>query len=276
MGSARKILLCIFCFMVFFASSAWTTTFPFEVARPMYVGSHPLSMGNAYTALADDAEAGFWNPAGLVQWQGVKIAGSTKLSNRESYAFDSKCVAYSYRNVGFFWGNKIAPRVEGGDTPDFTYYSFARKLSPYIAVGGSVKFKRRHSCEYYQFFGYSPGYDLGVLWKPNAVSSGGILIQNMGDADRWVSIVTLGIAHEFSNRCLIAVDTAILFEDSISLDPHVGWEWQATRWITLRAGMSDSHPTAGAGIKLFMFKVDYAWIRNEKGNAHFLSGQMEL
>ena len=92
-------------------------------------------MGNAFTALADDAEAGFWNPAGFVQWQGVKIAGSRKVSDRESYAFDPKCVAYSYRDTGFFWGNKIALRVESG-TPDFTYYSLARKLTPYLAMVG--------------------------------------------------------------------------------------------------------------------------------------------
>ena len=33
--------------------------FPFEDARPLYVGSRPLGMGNAFTALADDAEGGF-------------------------------------------------------------------------------------------------------------------------------------------------------------------------------------------------------------------------
>ena len=72
--------------------------FPFEDARPLYIGSRPLGMGNASTAIADNAEAGFWNPAGLIQWQGVRIFASAKSSDRESYAFDSKCMAYSYRD----------------------------------------------------------------------------------------------------------------------------------------------------------------------------------
>jgi hypothetical protein len=257
-------------------SQTWTSAFPFEEARPLYVGSRPLAMGNAFTAIADDAEAGFWNPAGLVQRQGVGIFASTKMSDRQSYAFDSKCVAYSYRDTAFFWGNKIVPRGSGGETPDFTYYSLARKLSPHVAMGSSAKFRREHPCEYYQFFGHSPGYDLGILWKPDTRNSGGMLIQNMGDEKLWVSVVTLGFAHRFANRSLLSVDAATRFGDGIALEPHVGYEWHVTRWMALRVGVSDGHPTAGAGLKLCRFRIDYAWIRNDEGNAHFLSGQVDL
>ncbi|MFC1714340.1 hypothetical protein ACFL6S_11790 [Candidatus Poribacteria bacterium] len=273
--SVKTILSCVFCSVFLSASSAWGITFAFEDARPLYVGSRPLGMGNAFTAIADDAEAGFWNPAGLVQWQGVKIGGSQKVSDRKDYAFDPKCIAYSYRDTGFFWGNKIALRAESG-TPDFTYYSLARKLTPYLAMGGSVKFRRKHPSDYYQFFGHSPGYDLGVLWKPNALSSTGILIQNMGDAKHWISVVTLGFAHRFSNRSLLSADIATLFGDDPELEAHVGWEWQTTDRIALRLGISDGDSTAGAGLSLLMFRVDYAWIRNDAGDAHFLSAQMEL
>jgi hypothetical protein len=341
-----------------FVSQMCIFVFPFEDARPLYIGSRPLGMGNAFTALADDAEAGFWNPAGLVQWQGVKVSASAKVLDRENYAFDSKCVAYSYRDTAFFWGNKIALRVDssdGGstsverdmgdfphssrgmgdfphssrgmgdfphssrgmgdfphssrgmgdfphssrgmgdsphssrgmgdsphsDTPDFTYYSFARKLTPYMAMGSSVKFRRKHPCDYYQFFGHSPGYDFGILWKPTARSSGGMLIQNMANGKQWISIATFGFAHRFCNRSLLSVDIAALFGprvrgDRIALEPHAGWEWQALRWMLLRVGMSDGDPTAGVGLKLSNFRIDYAWIRNAGGNAHFLSGQVGL
>ena len=269
-----RLASCILCLESCVLSLA--SGFPFEEARPLYVGSRPLGLGNAFTALADEAEAGFWNPAGLVQWQGVKIFASAKTSDRESYAFDSKCVAYSYRDTAFFWGNKIALRVEGGDTPDFTYYSFARKLSPYVAVGGSVKFRRRHPCDYYQFFGHSPGYDLGIIWKPNAQSSGGMLIQNMGDRKQWIRIVSFGLAHRFSSRSLLSVDLVGLFDSQIELESHAGWEWQPLRWVALRTGVSDGHPTAGVGLKLSMLMIDYAWIRNDAGSAHFLSGQVKL
>lgn len=250
--------------------------FPFEDARPLYIGSRPLGMGNAFTALANEAEGGFWNPAGLIQWQGVKIFASAKASDRENCAFDSKCVAYSYRDIGFFWGNKIALRIQDGDTPDFTYYSFARKLGSYVAIGSSVKFKRRHPSDYYQFFGHSPGYDIGVLWKPNARSSGGMLIQNMGDRKQLISVVSFGLAYSLPRGSLLSVDIAALFDDGIALEPHVGAEWQVSNWMALRAGVSDTDPTAGLGLKLSMFRIDYAWIHDADGNAHFLSGQIKI
>ena len=54
----------------------------FEDAYPLLVGSRAISMGNAYTAVSDDATAGFWNPAGLIQSQGIKIFGMNKFYDR--------------------------------------------------------------------------------------------------------------------------------------------------------------------------------------------------
>ena len=51
---------------------------PFEKAQPVYVGARAIGVGNAFTAIADDASACFWNPAGLIQSQGVRIFGMNK------------------------------------------------------------------------------------------------------------------------------------------------------------------------------------------------------
>jgi len=139
--------------------------FPFETARPLYIGARALGMGNAFTAIADGATAGFWNPAGLIQGQGVKIFGANKLNDRNEYAIDPKGIGYSYRGYGLFWGNKIALGVESG-TPDFNYYAFARQFTAYGAVGTSIKFKRKHPSRRYQFFGTHPSYDVALLIKP--------------------------------------------------------------------------------------------------------------
>ena len=65
------------------------------------------------------------------------------------------------------------------------------------------------------------------------------------------------------------MDIAALFDDGIALEPQVGGEWQVFRWMALRAGVSDSDPTAGLGLKLFKFRIDYAWIHNADGDAHY-------
>ena len=160
------------------ASPAFPAAFPFEEARPLYVGARALGMGNAFTAVADDATAGFWNPAGLIQWQGVKLFGVNKFHDRSDYGFDPKGIGYAYRGYGLFWGNKIALGVESG-TPDFNYYSLAHQIHPHVAVGASLKFKRKHPSDYYQFFGHSPSYDLALLVKLRSNLKFGLLASHL-------------------------------------------------------------------------------------------------
>ncbi|HID92967.1 MAG TPA: hypothetical protein EYP60_02615 [bacterium (Candidatus Stahlbacteria)] len=37
----------------------------------MGVGARPIGMGGAFTSVADDPSAGYWNPAGLTQLSGT-------------------------------------------------------------------------------------------------------------------------------------------------------------------------------------------------------------
>ena len=157
--------LCLLWLIVPVCAETTSDKRPFEAARPLYVGARALGMGNAFTAVADDASAGFWNPAGLIQWQGVKLFAVNKFHDRSDYRFDPKGIGYSYRGYSLFWGNKIAIGVDSG-VPDFNYYGIARQLGPYLATGLSLKFKRRHPSMVYQFFGYETAYDLGLLFKP--------------------------------------------------------------------------------------------------------------
>jgi hypothetical protein len=248
---------------------------PFEVDRPLYVGSRPLGMGNAFISIADNAEAGFWNPAGLIQHQGVRVFFSGKVWDREANVFDSKCIAYCYRDNAIFWGNKIALRVDSGDTPDFNYYSFAHKLNSYVAIGFSAKFKRKHPSDYYQFFGYNPAYDIGFLFKPDADNSAGILIQKLSGEKRLVNVITIGFSRKIYKNLVTSVDLAFLLDDRI-FEPHIGWELDITRWVALRMGVSDKYPIAGFGFKVGKLLIDTAFISKDKKQLAFLSAQFQL
>ena len=272
-----KNMLFSISFWIFITASL--QAFPSEYDRPLYAGSRPLGMGNAYIAVCDDAEASFWNPAGIIQWQGVKISASTQVSDRSKGPVDSKCIAYCYRDTGFAWGNKIALRVNG-ETPDFNYYSIAYKLNPFFAAGVSLKFKRRHPCEYYQFFGYKTSYDLGLLWKSESGRSSGILIQNLADKKQLVDVITFGLANEWSSffgrqdRVLLSMDVSIFPERHRLLEPHIGWEWKPNRILSIRAGLSELDLTIGLGFSLYRIRVDYAWISDN--NRSFLSASILL
>jgi len=274
--SSCFLYLLLYILYIVFSGSVAFAYLPFEIDRPLYVGSRPLSMGNAFIAVADNAESGFWNPAGLIQRQGIMVSASTKLWDRETNAFDSKCVAFCYRNIAFFWGNKIALRTKNGDTPDFNYYSLARKLNSYVSIGGSIKFKRKHPSDYYQFFGQNPSYDFGILLKPDEENAFGMLIQRLNGEKKWVNAVTIGLAHKILDDFSVSFDTAIMFNHEVSLEHHIGWEYEVTNWLILRAGGSHKSPTSGLGLKFGRFEVDYALIRESKKISSFISSQVQL
>jgi hypothetical protein len=52
-------------------------------------GARPLGMGGAFVAIADDANAAYFNPAGLARNPGVDITGTTLLSNRNARIGDN-------------------------------------------------------------------------------------------------------------------------------------------------------------------------------------------
>ncbi len=253
---------------------------PFEAARPLYVGARALGMGNAFTAVADDATAGFWNPAGLIQWQGVKVFGMRKVYNRKDYAFDPKGIGYSYRGNAFFWGNKIALGVDSG-TPDFNYYSFARQVNAYVAVGLSLKFTRKHPAGYYQFFGYEWSYDIGILSRPSSSIQVGILLQNI-PARRSIRWISTGFSYHWT-QVVLSTDFIVSTSSRADIEAHFGIEWRLNKYLHFRTGISAGHPTVGLGVKIRNFRLDYAWIRETKESSsrdashvfhsHFLSAE---
>lgn len=231
-------------------------------------------MGNAFVAVADDASAGFWNPAGLIQWQGVKLFGMNKFHDRADYAFDPKGIAYSYRGTAFFWGNKIAMGVPSG-IPDFNYYSFARQINSYTSIGFSLKFKRKHPCDYYQFFGEPIFYDLAFLVKPNSRIKIGLLTQDLIGEDV-IDQISLGFSYS-KGRVRFPIDLILPVNNVQDSRINLGINWTATDRLSLRSGLSNGAPTVGGSIKYNMLRVDYGCIWEREGfMSHFISGELSF
>ncbi len=266
----------LFCFLALLVCVSAQTEFPFESARPLYVGARALAMGNAFTAVADDATAGFWNPAGLIQWQGVKLFGVNKFHDRQDYRFDPKGIGYSWRGYSLFWGNKIALGVESG-VPDFNYYAIASQFGAYTAVGASLKFKRRHPADYYQFFGYQTAYDIGLLFKPRKGLKFGCLAQNLyGYGIQWV---TLGTAYRYSTYQFSA-DVAL---STVGETPGVyfGAEWTPFPIVSLRLGSSNGSLTGGIGItwktgRTAAVHISYARIFEKRFASDFIAAELHF
>ena len=257
------------CFLILTTHVFGQTEFSFETARPLYVGARALAMGNAFTAVADDATAGFWNPAGLIQWQGVKLFGVTKFHDRHYYRFDPKGIGYSWRGYSLYWGNKIALDVPSG-IPDFNYYSVGRQLGAYLAAGLSLKFKRRHPSDYYQFFGYHTSYDIGLLFKPRPKFKFGCLLQNLDG--RGIQWVTLGTAYRYESYQFSA-DIALSTEDA-EPEFYFGTEWTPTTFFSIRVGSSNGALTGGVGLRIIDVYINYARIYEERSASDFISAEL--
>ena len=54
-----------------------------------FFGTRPMGMGGAFTAVANDANAAYWNPAGFALNPGVDITGSSLLTNRNAVMGDN-------------------------------------------------------------------------------------------------------------------------------------------------------------------------------------------
>jgi hypothetical protein len=54
-----------------------------------FYGTRPMGMGGAFTAVADDATAAYWNPAGLALNPEVSLTGSTLANNRNTWIGDN-------------------------------------------------------------------------------------------------------------------------------------------------------------------------------------------
>jgi len=73
-----KKILTLFTILSFLANSS------FAIYAPRAMG-----MGGAFTAIADDAYAGYWNPAGFALNPGVDVAGSYQMTNRNRQIGDN-------------------------------------------------------------------------------------------------------------------------------------------------------------------------------------------
>ncbi len=112
------------------------------------VGVRPMGMGGAYVALADDATASYWNPAGLLQLQRPELYTSyATLHNRlAAQIFDGREDAFGLHFVGYahpLGKSAVAMGWLFFNTLLYDEHTFvwsqAIHVLPTLAIGGSMK-----------------------------------------------------------------------------------------------------------------------------------------
>ena len=228
-------------------------------------GARGRGMGNAFAAVADDASAPYWNPAGLVRTgsRGLSTSVSPLSLDRRQSSISGTLNLRGELAFGFTWlhasvgglEERAASGVIIGEMDNLEnafHVAVGRRLGGRIAVGGAMKIIS-HRVNVPSFgkdaSGKGHGFDLGtqfhltkrtilaatarnlnaeLSWK---VPRGGQRVSTSNDP--LATILTVGVAHRPRGSLLLAAD--LHFGDAVYLD--LGTEWGVNSTLTLRGGL---------------------------------------
>lgn len=240
-------------------------------------GARPLGMGSAYTAVAMDATAVYYNPAGLGMLPNRSVS-FMHASLFEGAAYDYMGYAQNFRALPGAWGAQVmrlsAGSVPGRDefnneTSAFTYsetaFAFAGGVRglflPSLSVGTGIKVLNRSLANSSDRL---LGMDLGLQYGPlfNGRAAVGLVVQNAlgfktGDTeDRLPLNVRAGALFHVIPGVALAADI------SGSGEFRVGTEY-AIGLGALRLGYDRQAVSFGGGMKLMKsYQLDVAMIKH--------------
>jgi len=213
------------------------------------VGARPLGMSGAFTAIADNADAPYWNPAGLGMINKNEITTmQTKLSTDADHYYVSYIRPALGGSLGVSWiqvglGSITETSKEVDDNNEvqnisiFSYFSnayllsYGKELTDRISVGLTTKYltSDMFQIEKGQAYGYS--VTPGILLRPTKRLSIGLKIDELLNQQKWGTgtleqvppKLRLGLAYRSPNPGLFAVDVSQILRSGYAAAASVGY-----------------------------------------------------
>jgi len=254
-------------------------------------GNRALAMGGAYGAIADDASAALWNPAGLAALDRRRF--ETSHTNLFGLGFSEQYVSFALPH--WRWGNtSLTLRmfgtggIEGRDDRNLLtaddledreteiLLAHGREMRPGMMVGGGLKIQRHELAGY---SGSGVGLDAGVLIQPLVLGGNvsseaaawtvGLSIRNLVEPKVRLDLESvpdprawrLGSAWNRSLGTELEALVSLDFEKTAGMDArtHLGLETDYRDQAALRLGVLAGHLTAGFGIKWRDIEINFAF-----------------
>jgi len=249
------------------------------------VDARAVGMGEAYTAVAEDASAVYWNPAGM-----LKAKRSNVLFNHNEWIQDirGEFAAISLVRRKSAWGfhlrsfniGEIPVRIIASSQPlestSAHYFSagisYARRIHPRAEIGLTLKYLFE---KIYVESADGIGLDIGLMYRtPLKGVQLGFCIQNFGKMNNLKSessnlplIVRLGGLYQlpvFSAKFRGSLASDIIFITHENIRIHLGTEWLFWQQIALRAGLLSGYDSRSVSLGLGFcrpsIRLDYGFI----------------
>ncbi len=274
------------------------------------VGAGPAALGSAYTALATNAYAPVWNPAGLGMLTGNEVAAQ-HLSYLQSmdyeflsfvHPFDKSRDSDIHRGIGFsvqYLGSGDITRTDvnsdgspvnsGNPIGTFSSYyaaynlSYGQTLTDKLSLGATGKMIQA-KIDDVSASAYAA--DLGGLYRMNDQVQLGASVDNMGNQLKFLNegdslplALKLSGAYRPSSHYLLTAEGD--YDKNGLASFHTGGEWRPLEAVSLRVGyktdtLKGLSPiaglTAGLGLHLWGQEFAYAWAPyGDLGDAQYFS-----
>ena len=285
-GLLLKAVLVLLTPLSAWAGGAGTTSAQF---LKMGVGARSLGMAGAYVAVADDAHALYWNPAGAAQAERPQIASSYNILYQDT---SQGYLSYIHPTSVGVWGLGLnylqVADIEkrAGDTAaaDST---FSSKDSAYsvsytrprvwkdLSLGFTLKaLQLKLDTKSASAF----AVDLGAHYRrEDSPLSLGVSVLNLGSSVKYDTVsdplplgVKVGAAYRFFNNRLLAAAGADSWVQEGINSAQLGVEWRPVSLFALRTGYQYAPSrtelggtvgfSAGVGFHVRKLDIDYAYV----------------
>lgn len=240
------------------------------------VGARALSMGKAYTALAKDATAIYWNPAGLADQDPFQIYAMHSVlfmdTNLDFFAVTAPTKAMGNFGLGviaftsseFDQRSLLNEELGNFNMADMALmFSWSKMMYRGIAVGINYKLVTQKVLE---FSGVGHGMDVGVKTRLLDKLDVGVVVMNamspkmtlVEESENFPTQFRFGIASSFMHDKLVVSSDIAQVAGWGAMDFNFGIEYQALDNFALRAGSESGRFTLGVGFSFKQYGIDYS------------------